>query len=81
MDSNNLARTCKACKTQYLKYTNPTHKFVLRKVTFDCLNLRKMNLEFELKSNFEVRKLNISKLKKYRVTLDISKIECRETGG
>ena len=40
-----------------------------------------MNFEFELKSNFEVRKLDISKLKKNRVTLDISKIECRETGG
>ena len=33
------------------------------KVTSKCLNLRKMNLEFELKSNFEVHKLDISKLK------------------
>ena len=64
----------------YLRYTNPKHTF-LRKVTFNCLNLSKMNLKFELKSNFEVRKLDILKLIKYRVTLDISKVECRETGG
>ena len=37
------------------------------------LNLRKLNLKFELKSNFEVRELDISKLKKYQVELDYYK--------
>ena len=32
-----------------------------------------MNLKFELKSNFEVRKLDISKSKKYQVELDYYK--------
>ena len=45
------------------------------------LNLSKLNLKFELKSNFKVRKPDISKLNKYRVTLEYSKIECKEIGG
>ena len=44
------------------------YKFVFK----NRLNLRKMNLEFELKSNFEVRKLDITNSNKFRVTLDIS---------
>ena len=32
-----------------------------------------MNLKFELNSNFKVRKLDISKLNKYRVELDYYK--------
>ena len=36
---------------------------LLLKIDVNCLNLHKINLEFELKSNFEVHKLDISKLK------------------
>ena len=46
---------------------------LLLKIADDCLNLCKINLEFELKSNFEVHKLDISKLKKNRVELDYYK--------
>ena len=45
---------------------------LLLKIVVNCLSLLKENLEFELKSKFEVRELDISKLKQYRVTLDIS---------
>ena len=46
---------------------------LLLKIDVNCLNLHKINLEFELKSNFEVHKLDISKLNKYRVELDYPK--------
>ena len=46
---------------------------LLLKIAVDCLKLNKMDFDFELKSNFEVRKLDISKLKKYQVKLDYYK--------
>ena len=46
---------------------------LLLKIAVDCLKLNKMDFYFELISNFEVHKLDISKLKKYQVKLDYYK--------
>ena len=57
------------------------HSRFVKKITVHCLNFWKLKLNFEIKLNFLFFKLDISKLKKIRVTLDISQIECKETGG
>ena len=56
-------------------------KVCLKKITFDCLNLCKLKLKLELKWNFEFFKIEISDLKIYSVTLNISKNQDRSTGG
>ena len=48
---------------------------------FNCLNLRKMKLKFELKWNFDVFKIDISEWKNSQVTLNILKNQFRSTGG
>ena len=58
-----------AVRTSY----RPKTQVDLLKIAVLCLKFKKLKLKFEMNSNFEVRKLDISKSKKYRVTLDYSK--------
>ena len=46
---------------------------LLLKIALDCLKLNRIDFDFELKSYFEVREVDISKLKKYQVKLDYYK--------
>ena len=52
-----------------------------KKIVANCLTFQKPKLKLELKWNFDILKLNISEWKKIQVTLDISKIQCKSTGG
>ena len=63
-----------------MKKSSGKNSFV-KKIVVNCLNFRKLKLKLELKWNFEFFKIEISDLKIYSVTLDISKNQNRSTGG
>ena len=58
-----------AVRTSY----RPKTQVDLLKIAVLCLKFKKLKLKFEMNSNFEVRKLDISKSNKYRVGLDYYK--------